>query len=81
MQFISISPKDRTLTDVNIPVSSGPGSDGNEEILSILQSSSITGTLPYLEHTLVGFLLLCRDAVPYLPAPPLGQDITQGQFF
>ncbi len=47
----------------------GPGSDGNEDILRIPQSSSITGTslsdclVSYTGHSLVGVLLLCREAV------------------
>ena len=46
-----------------------PGSDGNEEVLNIPQSSSITGSSPsdclvsYPGHSLQGVLPLCRDAV------------------
>ena len=43
-QFSSIWPIDRTLTGATTPVQSWPGSNGNEEILRIPQSSSITGT-------------------------------------
>ena len=39
----SIWPIDRTLSGVTIPSQSEPGSDGNERILHITQSSSITG--------------------------------------
>ena len=41
MQFSSIQ-----LIGATIPVQSGPGSNDNEEVLRILQSSSITGTSP-----------------------------------
>ena len=37
---------DRTLLVATTPGQSGPGSDGNEGVLHILQSSNITGTLP-----------------------------------
>ena len=46
MQFSSILPIDRALSGVPIPGQSGPGIDGNEGVLCILQSSSITGTPP-----------------------------------
>ena len=54
----SMWPIDRTLSDAAIVVWSGPGSDGNEGVLCILQSSCITGTSPldclvsYSEHSL-----------------------------
>ena len=35
---------DRALSGATIPGQSGPGSDGNEGVLCILQSFSITGT-------------------------------------
>ena len=60
MQFNSIQPIDRALSGATIPGQSGPGSNGNEGVLLILQSSSITGTSPwdclvsYLGHSLVG---------------------------
>ena len=44
MQFIFIQPIDRPLSGATTPSQSGPGSDGNEGVLSITQSSSITGT-------------------------------------
>ena len=37
---------DRTLPDVTTPSRSGSGSDRNEEVLCIPQSSSITGSSP-----------------------------------
>ena len=45
-QFSSIWPIDRTLSGATTPSQSGHGSDGNEGVLCILQSSSITGTSP-----------------------------------
>ena len=59
-QFISIWFKERTLSGTTILGQSGPGSDGNEEVVRIPQSSSITGTSPsdclgsYPEHSLSG---------------------------
>ena len=46
MQFSSIWPIDRVLSGATIPGQSGPGSNGNEGVLRIPQSSSITGTSP-----------------------------------
>ena len=43
-QFSSIWPIDRTLYDVTTPGLCGRGSDGNEWVLRIPQSSSIIGT-------------------------------------
>ena len=43
-QFSSIWPIDRTLSDTTTPDQSGPGSNDNEWVLWIPQSSSITGT-------------------------------------
>ena len=60
MQFSSFSPIDRTLSGAITSGQSGPGSDGNERILRISQSSSTTGTSPsdclvsYLAHSLEG---------------------------
>ena len=75
-QFNSIWPIDRTLSGATTPGLSGPGSDGNEGMLCILQSSSITGTTPsdclvsYLGHSLgVGVLLLCRGALGVIYSP------------
>ena len=45
MQFSSLQPIDRTLSGATSPGQSGPGSDGNEGVLSILQSFNITETL------------------------------------
>ena len=54
---------------------SGPGSDRNEGVLRIPQSSSITGTslsdrlMSYLGHSLEGVLSLCRGAVGVFYGP------------
>ena len=70
MSNSSISLVDRTLSDATTPGQSGPGSDGNEVVLRIPQSSSITGASPsdclvsYPGHLLGGGVLpLWRDAV------------------
>ena len=74
MQFSSIQPIDRALSGTTIPGQSGPGSNGNEEVLHIPQSSSITGTSPldcsvsYLGHSLGGSPL-CRGAVGVFYSP------------
>ena len=46
IQFSTIRLIDRTLSGTTTPGHSGPGSDGNEGVLCILQSSGITGTSP-----------------------------------
>ena len=46
MQFSSIWPIDKTLSSATTLGQSGPRSNGNEGVLHIPQSSSITGTLP-----------------------------------
>ena len=57
-QFSSICPIDRALSGATTPSQSEPGSDGNEGVLYIFQSFSITGTSPsdclvsYLGHSL-----------------------------
>ena len=45
-QFSSIWPIDRTLSDATTPGQCRPGNIGNEGVLHIPQSSSITGTSP-----------------------------------
>ena len=74
--FSSIWPIDRILSGATTPGQSGPGSDCNEGVLHIPQSSSITGTSPsdclvsYPEHLLSGGVLsLCRDAVSVFYSP------------
>ena len=44
MQFSSIQPMDRAQSGATIQGQSGPGSNGNEGVLHIPQSPSITGT-------------------------------------
>ena len=46
MSNSSIWAIDRTLSGATTPSQSGPGSDGNEGVLCIPQSSSITGASP-----------------------------------
>ena len=46
MQFSSIWPIDRTLSGGTTPGQSGPGSYGNEGVLYIPLSSSISGSSP-----------------------------------
>ena len=43
-QFSSIWPIDRIQSGDTTPGQSGPGSDGNEGVIRILQISNITGT-------------------------------------
>ena len=81
-QFSSIWPIDRTLSGATTPGQSGPGSDGIEGVLYILQSSSITEISPsdclvlYPEHLLGVVLPLCREAVGLFYSPSrLGYDL------
>ena len=64
-----------------MPGQSGPGSNGNEGVLRIPQSSSITGTLPsdclvsYPGHLLGGGLIpLQRCSQCILQPQPTGQE-------
>ena len=65
MQFSSFWPIDRTLSGATTLYQNGPGSDVNDGVLHIPQSSSIAGSSPsdflvsYLGHPLP----LCRGAV------------------
>ena len=79
-QFSSIWPMDSTLLAATTLGQNGPGSHGNEGILHIPQSSSITEASPlnclvsYPGHSLGGVLTLCRDAVSVFCSPSwLGQ--------
>ena len=69
MLFSAIWPIDMTLSGATTPGQSGPRSDGNEEVLRISQSSSITGNSPsdcfvsYPGHKFGGCLPLSREAV------------------
>ena len=55
--LVLFSPYIGPLSGATSLAQSGPGSDGNEGVLRIPQSSSITGT------SLEGVLPLCREAV------------------
>ena len=63
------------LSGATIPGQSGPGSNGNEGVLRIPQSSSITGTSPsdclvlYPGHLLGEVLTLSREAVGVFYSP------------
>ena len=61
------------LSGATAPGQSGPGSDGNEGVLRIPQSSSIAGTSPsdclVSGHSLGGVLPLCRGAVSVFYSP------------
>ena len=81
IQFSSIWPIDRTLSGITTPDYSGPGSDGNEGVLCIPKSSSITRTSPsdflvsYPRHSLeVRALHLCSQCI-LLPQPTGQKDI------
>ena len=73
--IVSIKPIDRALSGATTPGQSGPGSDGNEGVLRILQSSSTVGTSPsdclvsYPGHSLGGVLPPCRGAVSVFYSP------------
>ena len=69
------------LSGATTPGPSGPGSDGNEGVLRIPQSSSIAGTSPsdclvsYPGHSLGGVLPPCREAVGVFYSPSrLGKE-------
>ena len=74
-QFSSIWPIDWTLSGATTSGQSEPGSDGNEGILHIPQSSSITGTsssdclVSYSGHSLGDVLRLCRDVAGVFYSP------------
>ena len=72
---------DRTLPGATIPSQSGPGSNGNERVLLVPQSPSITGTspsdgfVPYPGHSLEGGLTpLQRCSRFILQLQPTGQN-------
>ena len=75
MQFSSIYPIHSALSGATIPGQSEPGSHGNEEVLHILQSPSITGTSPsdcfvsYPGHSLGEVLPLCKGSVGLFYSP------------
>ena len=84
--FSSIWPIDGTLSGATTSTQRGPGSDVNEGLLCIPQSSSITGTstLDYLVsilgHPLWGsaVLPLCREAVVVFYSPSQVGNIEPG---
>ena len=73
--FSSIWPIDGTLSGATTPSQLGPGSDSNEGILWIPQSSSLIGTLPsdclasYPGHLLGGVLPFSRGVVGVFYSP------------
>ena len=77
MPLLLFNQKDRALSGATTPGQSGPGSNGNEGVLRIPQSSSIAGTSPsdclvsYQDGHRVGgeFLLLYREAVGVFYSP------------
>ena len=75
MVLVLFKPIYRTLSGATTPGQSGPGSNGNEGVLRIPQSSSIAGTSPsdclvsYPGHSLGGVLPLCRGAVSVFYSP------------
>ena len=81
MYFSFIWPIDKTLLGATTPGQSGPGSNGNEEVLHIPQSFSITKTSPsdclvsYPGH-LLGKLPFCRGEDGVFCSPSwLGKNI------
>ena len=79
--FSSIWPIDRTLSGATTPGQIVPESDGNEGVLRIPQSSSITGTSPlddlasHAGYLLVGGVPLCKNAVGVFYSPSRQGDI------
>ena len=76
IQFSPVWPIDRTLSGATTPDQSRPGSDSNERVQHLPQSSSITGTspsdclVPYPGQSLArGFLPLCRVPVDVFYSP------------
>ena len=71
----SIYPIHRALSGATIPSQSGPGSNDNEGVLCIPQSSSITGTSPsdclvsYSGHSLEGSYTSAEVQSVYSTAP------------
>ena len=75
MSNSSILPIDKTLSGVTTPEQSGPGSNGNEWVLRILQSASITRASPsdclvsYARHLLVECYASAEMQLVYFTAP------------
>ena len=85
-QFNFIWPIDRTLSGATTPNQSGPGSDVNEGVLRIAQSSSITGTSPsdclvsYPGHSLGDSYPSAEVQSVYSTAPPPPHSSRLGKF-
>ena len=87
MQLVLFNPFN--LSGATIPGQSGPGSNGNEGVLHIPQSSSITWNLTIrlfsvIPRTLVGeggFLPLCRGAIGVFYSPSRLGNIRLLDFF
>ena len=75
MSNCSTWPIDRTLSGATTPGQSGPGYDGNEGVLHIPESSSITGAslsdclVSYLGHLFGEVLPLYRDGIGVFYSP------------
>ena len=74
-QFSTFQLINRTLLNATTSGQSGPGSNGNERVFHIPQSSSITEASPsvclvsYPRHSLGGVLPLCREALNVFYSP------------
>ena len=60
-QFTSIKPINRALSGATIPGQIGPGSNGNEGVLCIPQTPSITGTSPSDFFSVISRTLVCEE--------------------
>ena len=86
-QISFIQPIDRALSEDNFPSQSEPGSDSNEGVLHIPQSSSITGSslsvclVSYTGHLLFFFTPLQRCSRCILQAQPTGQFWMKNNLF
>ena len=60
-QFSSIWPIDRTLSDATTLAQSGPGSDGNEGVIHILDTLPSDCLVSLSGHSLVGWGLTPRQ--------------------
>ncbi len=68
IRFSSFSSIDRALSGANTPGKSGPGSNGNEGVLRIPQSSSITGTSPFRLFSIISRTLIVGGGGRAYPA-------------
>ena len=88
MQLVLFNPKIGPFSGATILGQSGPGSNGNEGVLRIPQSSCITLTSPsncfvsYPGLSLWGVIPLCKDAVGvfYSPSRWDNQNLNSGLF-